>query len=136
MIQGAIVHHGNMAIHTKRWSFVLTAALLALAVQQQACLLGAASVVITLGLWVLDHDFLRSERLFRRLFEHVRTAEEPEPFFMDATGEEFIRHLERANDHHDVLRWNVFKFRPLWLVYGIQMFAGLIVWLVLRITVG
>ena len=135
-IHSAAVHHANMAIHTKRWSFVLTAGLLALAVQQQECLLGAVSVVIAFGLWVLDHDFLRSERLFRKLYEHVRVAEEPEPFFMDATGERFIGHLEKANLHHDVSRWNVFKSRPLWIVYGSQMSAGFVVWLVLRITVG
>ena len=136
MIQSAIVRLSSAAIQTKRWSFVLTAALLALAVQQQECLLGAVSVVIAFGLWVLDHDFLRSERLFHKLYEHVRVAEEPEPFFMDATGEKFIGHLEKANLHHGVSRWNVFKSRPLWIVYGSQMFAGFIVWLVLRITVG
>lgn len=136
MIQSAIVRHNNMSVHTKRWSFIFTAGLVALAVQQQECLLGVASVVITLGLWVLDHDFLRSERLFRRLYESVRAAEDPEPFFMDATGKVFIQRLERANLHHDVLRWNVFKSRSLWMVYGSQMLAGFIVWLVLRITVG
>ena len=136
MIQSAIVRLSSAAIQTKRWSFVLSAALLALAVQQQECLLGAVSVVIAFGLWVLDHDFLRSEHLFRKLYEHVRVAEEPEPFFMDATGEKFIGHLEKANLHHVVSRWNVFKSPPLWIVYGSQMFAGFIVWLVLRITVG
>ena len=136
MIQDAVVRHSTMAVHTKRWSFVLTAGLVALAVQQQECLLGAASVAITLGLWVLDHDFLRSERLFRHLYERVRAAEEPEPFFMDATGREFVRSLERSDLHHDVRRWNVFKSKALWMVYGSQILAGFIVWLVLRITVG
>ena len=135
-IQAAMVRHEAMAIHTKRWSFGLTAGLLALAVQQEACLLGVVSVVITFGLWVLDHDFLRSERLFRKLHEHVRTSEDREPFFMDATGEKFVGHLEEANLHHDVLRWTVFKSRPLLMVYGSQMLVGFIVWLVLRITVG
>ena len=136
MIQSAIVRVSSAGIHTKCWSFVLTAALLALAVQQQECLLGAVSMVIAFGLWVLDHDFLRSEQLFRKLYEHARAAEEPEPFFMDATGEKFIGRLEKANLHHGVSRWNVFKSPPLWIVYGSQMFAGFIVWLVLRITVG
>ena len=49
-IQAEMVRHETMGIHTKRWSFVLTAGLLALAVQQQECLLGAVSVVITFGL--------------------------------------------------------------------------------------
>ena len=71
MIQSAIVRLSSAAIQTKRWSFVLSAALLALAVQQQECLLGAVSVVIAFGLWVLDHDFLRSEQLFRKLYEHA-----------------------------------------------------------------
>lgn len=135
-IHAAMVRHETMGIHTKRWSFVLTAGLLALAVQQQECLLGAVSVVITFGLWVLDQDFLRSARLFRKLYEHVRTADDREPFFMDATGEKFIGRLESAGLHDDVLRWNVFRSRSLWIVYGSQMFAGFIVWLVLRITVG
>ena len=135
-IQAAMVRYETMAIHTKRWSFVLTAGLLALAVQQGQCLLGVVSVVVTFGLWVSDHDFLRSQRLFGKLYEHVRTSEDREPFFMDATGDEFTGHLAETGLHHDVLRWNVFRSRPLWIVYGSQMLAGFIVWLVLRITVG
>ena len=55
---------------------------------------------------------------------------------MDATGEKFIGRLESAGLHEDVLRWNVFRSRSLWIVYGSQTLAGFIVWLVLRITVG
>lgn len=136
MIQDAVVRYGNLGVHTKRWSFVFTAGLAALAVQQQECLLGAVSILITFGLWALDHDYLRSERLFRLLYERVRAGEQPEPFFMDATGKEFIRRLEQADIHHDVLRWKVFRSESLWMVYGSQILAGFIVWLVLRITVG
>lgn len=84
-----------------------------MAVQHQECLSGVVSVVITFGLWVLDHDFVCSERLFGKLHEHVRTSEDRDPFFMDATGDEFSGHLAESSLYDDVLRWNVFKSRPL-----------------------
>ena len=133
MIQGVIHRLSNATFLNKRWSFTLTAVLLGFAIQQQACWIAVASAVVTLCFWALDHDFLRSERLFRKLYEHVRTTSDADPFFMDAPGVEFIRSLKQAGLHHSVARWTVFWSRTLVLAYGPQFILAAVVFVMIRI---
>lgn len=128
MVQRVIDRLSGATFLTKRWSFALTAVLLSFALQQRVCQLAVVSAVVTLAFWLLDQDFLRSERLFRLLYEHVRTTDEPDPFFMDAAGAKFMSVVETAELEASIGRWNVFRSRTLALPYGLQIVvAGLVV---------
>jgi hypothetical protein len=92
--------------------------LLSFALQQRVCQLAIVSAAVTLAFWILDQDFLRSERMFRLFYEHVRTTNEPDPYFMDAAGENFVSVVKKAGLEERIDRWKVFRSRTLALSYG------------------
>ncbi len=133
MIQRVIDRLSGATFLTKRWSFALTAVLLSFALQQRVCQLAVVSAAVTLAFWILDQDFLRSERLFRLFYEHVRTTDEPDPYFMDAAGEKFMSVVKEAGLEERIGRWKVFRSRTLALPYGVQIVVAGLVLLFLRL---
>jgi hypothetical protein len=117
MIQSVIARLGSGAFVIKGWAVTVASALIGLAVNSSDSDVALVSLVPTLAFWGMDMYFLRSERLFRTLHEHVRAGEgDVEPFFMGATTDSFIATL-RGDERQVASRWRT-AFRPtLWIFY-------------------
>lgn len=75
-IQGVINRLASNSFHMKGWSVVLVAAILVLLAREGR--LDAAFIAFgpALVFWGLDGYFLWQERLYRALYDHVRTLDE------------------------------------------------------------
>lgn len=85
MIQTVISRMAANSFHVKGWSITLVAALFALAAVDD---INEFFVYLTyfpvFMFWVLDAYFLRQERLFREVYDHVRALDEAQiDFSMD-----------------------------------------------------
>ena len=72
MIQGVINRMAGNSFLIKGWSVTLVAALFALAAAGSNPLFVYLAYFPSFSFWALDAYFLRQERLFRRLHDHVR----------------------------------------------------------------
>ena len=78
-LQGIINRMANCSFLLKGWSVILVAALLALsAATQEKVALIAISFVPVIVFWILDGYYLWQERLFRAVYNAVRTKDEDE----------------------------------------------------------
>ncbi len=85
MIQGVIERHARNSFLLKGWSLTLVAAVFLLAVRgEEPRLAMAVGLLPALVFWGLDAYYLRHERAFRALFNHVRTTPSGDRFNMDA----------------------------------------------------
>lgn len=87
MIQAVISRMAGNSFLLKGWSVTLTAAVFALASNKNshALLVLIALLPVTM-FWWLDGYFLHQERLFRKLYDHVRLQKEEEiDFSMDTS---------------------------------------------------
>lgn len=83
MIQDVIRRLADNSFSVRRWTLVTVGALIALAVRADEPILAYASLGPALIFWGLDGYYLRQERLFRRLYDKVRTnPDSVEPFAM------------------------------------------------------
>jgi hypothetical protein len=71
-IQTVIARLAGNSFLLKGWSVTIVAALAAVAVGQNAPELALAAIVPALLFWLLDAYYLRQERLYRDLYDHVR----------------------------------------------------------------
>lgn len=89
IIQDVIKRLAGNSFLVKGWSLTLVSALMALAITSKRIEIGYLVVVPALIFWGLDAYWLRQERLFRALYNNVRTAPvdalEAEIFSMDTT---------------------------------------------------
>jgi len=76
LIQGVINRLATDSFRMKGWAVILVSALLALLVREGRADLAAVGFIPALVFWGLDGYFLRQERLFRDLYDRVRTLEE------------------------------------------------------------
>ena len=119
MIQGVISRLANNSFLIKGWAITVTGAFLGFAVDATDSALAVASALPTLAFWALDTHFLRSERLFRALFDRARTIPPGvEPFFMGGTSAAFVESIS-GGPKPDLSSWWVTAARPtLALHYG------------------
>ncbi len=75
-IQGVINRLAGASFRMKGWAVVLVSALLVLLVREGRVEFAWVGFVPVLVFWGLDGYFLRQERLFRDLYDHVRTLDE------------------------------------------------------------
>ncbi len=128
MLQGVIGRLASNSFLIKGWAVTVVGAFLGFAVNSKDGALAVASIVPTIAFWGLDTYFLRSERLFRALYERLRTTPTGvEAFFMGATSPTFIGSI-----NHDVKpdpsSWWQTVFRPtLRLLYGALIVSAAIV---------
>lgn len=73
MIQAAIGRFSTNSFHLKGWSVVLVSALVALSAKEGEPIFALFACIPTLVFWGLDGYYLSTERLYRKLFEIVRT---------------------------------------------------------------
>ena len=87
-IQGVVNRLASASFQMKGWSVVLVSALLVLGARAGSSETGLVSLFPILVFWGLDGYFLSRERLFRKLYDHVRQrgAEEGIDFSMDVGG--------------------------------------------------
>lgn len=71
MLQAVITRMANNSFLVKGWCITLVSALLALSAKEVPNMVYVAALPV-LMFWWLDAFFLRQERLFRELFDHVR----------------------------------------------------------------
>ncbi len=83
MIQGIIDRMAQNSFQLKGWTVTLAAALMVfLKGEAKPVWLFVPSLPV-IAFWLLDAWYLRRERLFRRLFDHVRTKNGAPDFSMD-----------------------------------------------------
>ncbi len=73
LIQNVISRMASNSFLIKGWCVTLVAALLALASQNSNTKYVIVALLPTVMFWILDSYFLRQERLFRKLYDQVRT---------------------------------------------------------------
>lgn len=84
MIQGVINRLSHNSFLLKGWSVILISALFALAANNTKVLFVYLAYFPAIAFWVLDGYFLKQEKLFRKLYDHVRVLEESKiDFSMD-----------------------------------------------------
>jgi hypothetical protein len=130
MIQSVIARLGSDSFLVKGWAVAATGVFLGFAVANDQPWLALPSVLITAMFWLLDTYYLRSERLFRLLYDRVREPEHSdyEPFAMSATADAFIDSLH-ADDRNRVARRSVaFSATVLWLYIALVLAAGAVAW--------
>jgi hypothetical protein len=116
MIQAVIGRLGNDSFLVKGWAVTVAGVFFGFAVNGSDSSLAFASLLPTVVFWGLDTYFLRSERLFRALYDRVRADESAVPAFsMAATGSDFIESLGDAAD--DVASWLGTFLRPTLAVF-------------------
>ena len=75
LIQGVISRMAHNSFLLKSWSVVLVSALFALSAKEKNGYLVPLAYFPAIAFWVLDGYFLWQERLFRKVYDHVRTKE-------------------------------------------------------------
>ncbi len=87
MVQNVITRMASNSFALKAVTVTLTAGVLAFtgAVTDPSPKILLAALVPIVMLWGLDAQYLRLERLFRRLYDAIRRGEVEEPFSMDIT---------------------------------------------------
>ena len=83
MIQAVITRMAGNSFLVKGWSVTLVAALFALAAANTDELFVYLAYFPAFMFWTLDSHFLRQERLFRELYDHVRVGDRPVDFSMN-----------------------------------------------------
>jgi len=89
MIQSVINRMAGTSFILKGWSVTLVAAMSALAADNSRQAFAYLALLPAVVFWGLDGYYLRQERLFRKLYHAVRTAEQGSlegPFSMDTSS--------------------------------------------------
>lgn len=85
MIQAIITRMGQNSFNIKSWAVTLLAALLALAAADSDIRFALVAYVPIVIFWGLDSYFLHQERLFRKLYDRVRTGSGESDFSMNTS---------------------------------------------------
>jgi hypothetical protein len=83
IIQAVISRMASNSFLVKGWTVTLFSALLALTVSSSSKRYLPIGFIPLFAFWYLDYYYLRQERLFRKLYEHVIKPESPANFSMD-----------------------------------------------------
>ncbi|HYQ77690.1 MAG TPA: hypothetical protein VEP91_01095 [Solirubrobacterales bacterium] len=127
MIQAVITRLSNEGFVVKGWAVTVAGVFAGLAINSEEWKLAAIACFPTVAFWILDTSFLRAERLFRALHEHVRRrTEHVEPFFMAATAPAFLA-LAKTDPGDGVDSWWRAFARPAIRNLYIAIVAALIV---------
>ena len=87
LIQGVVNRLATDSFRIKGWAVILVSALLVLLIRENRADLAWIGFVPVAVFWGLDPYFLRQERLFRDLYDHVRALQEEHiDFSMDTSA--------------------------------------------------
>ena len=133
MIQAVVTRLSNEGFVIKGWAVTLAGVVAGLAINAESWPLAMLGCLPTLAFWALDATFLRDERLFRALGEHVRKGSPGvEPFFMGATAPHFVALVKRNGEEDAGSRLHAFWRPALRYLFG----AILIALIGIAITIG
>ena len=121
-ILGIVTRMGNNSMLIKGWSLTVAAASYGFSVNRLDWRLTLIGMITVLGFWSLDTYFLRQERLFRLLYDYVRSDTRAVP--------RFSMSVHRFLDREAVQYLTVARSQTLLVFYGILLVAGLVAWLV------
>jgi len=88
MVQGVVARMGANAFTVKTLSVTLAAAIIAVAsaIERFPAPMAFAAVVAIIMFALIDAQYLRLERAFRRLYDDIRLDEDVEPYALTPTG--------------------------------------------------
>lgn len=86
MIQGVIDRISQCSFQLKGWAVTLAAALEIFLKGEAASAYLFVPALPVVAFWLLDARFLRQERMFRALYDNVRTKTGPADFSMETTA--------------------------------------------------
>jgi hypothetical protein len=137
LLQAVISRLGNDSFLVKGWAVTVAGAFVGVALSSEKWQLALASLITTFCFWGLDTYFLRTERLFRALYDHVAGENVAvAPFFMSATGPRFIE-IVKVGESKDVVSWWKTAQRPtLSIFYGVLTLSAVVVSLLIGQTHG
>ena len=124
MIQAVITRMASSSFLIKRWSVMLVAALFALTAANTNEFFVCLAYFPTCMFWALDADFLRQERLFRKLYDRVRSGKGEQVDFSMNT-----QPFEESVDG----TWTVARSHTLGLFHGTITIIVTIAFVVLRL---
>lgn len=81
MIQGVVNRLSHNSFLLKGWSVILVSAMFALAAKDAKVVFIYLAYFPSISFWGLDGYFLHQERLFRALYDHVRSLDEKDVDF-------------------------------------------------------
>jgi hypothetical protein len=120
-ILGIVTRMGNNSMLIKGWSLTVAAASYGFSVNRLDWRLTLIGMITVLGFWGLDAYFLRQERLFRLLYDYVRSD-------IRAVSR-FSMSVHRFVDRDAVQYVTVARSWTLLLFYGVLLVAGFVTWL-------
>lgn len=123
LIQTTIARLAGNAFLLKGWAITVAGAFFGVALNSHSTRLAIAAAIPIAAFWVLDAYFLRAERLFRALYDEVRSRDERiAPFAMGATGRKFVKRLRdrdtACENRKAASRWGAFFSVTLVVLYG------------------
>lgn len=125
LIQAVISRLGNDAFLVKGWAVTFAGVLIGFGVDREKPELALVALIPTVLFWLLDAYYLRSERLFRKLYDAVRSGDSRiTPFQMNATDPDVVEILCGDGDH-DRSRRQTLKRPTLAIFYGSIALAAL-----------
>jgi len=124
MIQGVISRMASNSFALKALAMTLASAVLAFvgSVADPKWMYPLAGMLPQLAFWYLDAKYLRLERLYRRLYDEVRTGQLATPFSMDTSA----YRDEISSTFRIAFSWSVFGFYLFTLVALLLSFFALL----------
>lgn len=117
-VQAIVARLANNSFFIKGWALTIGAASFGFAVNRVDWRVAAMGAFVVLGFWVLDSYYLRQERLFRHLYNHVRRNVATE------VNERFSMNLLGFASFKTVKRTRVFFSATLSVYYGVIIISG------------
>jgi hypothetical protein len=131
MIQAVVSRLAGNSFLIKGWALTITGVFLGFALDRDNSDLAVAAFVPILMFWMLDAYYLRSERLFRALYDEVRTGDAwVKPFYMGGTSRKFVKRVregETSAAKSAASRWRTFWSQTLWPFYLVLLASTVLV---------
>lgn len=123
MIQAIVTRMAGNSFLVKGWTVTIVAALVAIAAKEAEARFALVALLPAMSFWGLDAYYLRYERLFRRLYDAVRTA-----------PEEALAHDPYSLSTTDYVSECPSWFRTLWTAHVVALHAVLIAALITTVV--
>jgi hypothetical protein len=117
MIQAIITRMSTNSFLLKGWSVTLASALFALAAGGAQPLFVYLAYFPAFVFWILDGYFLRQERLFRKLYDHVRHLGESDVDFS----------MDTSTVDGEVAAWSAVVFSKTLLIFHGAVFGSIVI---------
>lgn len=131
MTQAVIARLAGNSFLIKGWAITLAAAFCGFALNSREGILAVAGAVTTLFFWILDAEYLRSERLFRAFYNRVREGDADIPALsLDATAPAFVRRVQAGSAGcaaSIASRWGTLRRPTLMYFYGMILLVAIVV---------